>query len=542
LLLVSSTNTGDFMIKDIPKIEELNLEDTEEAINNNLKILLAKCKEVVRIKIDNSENSNKNITSNRFTEEELLLIEKAYWFCVKAHEGVKRKSGEPFYLHPVLATLYQLHLFKKTDVITVICCLLHDTVEDSEQRSQKLLEVELAFGSEVKKIVDALTNIRGSITEEAETFAKLLLSMITDYRVILIKLCDRLHNMYTLGGHKNPDKRMQIADETLQFFVPIAQRLGVWNLKIELEELAFKYKDYDKYTKIKNEHKERLIIDSAYYTELEDGFKKILMTYNIDCDFLIDHKTKYQIYTLMKENNQEQKEIQNYFSVVISLKSNNVFECWTALGIILSHYPQAGRIADYINFPKFNQFRSLKTTVYDGKGKKVEVLIRTNEMEETARNGIIQDLDVKKEFKTLDLTEREISILKHWIDEIVDNLKIDAVETIWDLMKINYYQKEINVFCNNKYYRLPEGASALDLAWIAYKNKTFYLEKTIINNKDVHYSIQLKKSDKVDFVFSDQPTINKNWLNSVIMFKPIANIYQYLKESYTYYGPKESNY
>jgi len=530
------------MIKDLPQISELNLEDTEEAINNNLKILLDKCKEVVRIKIDNSENSNKNITSNRFTKDELLLIEKAYRFCVKAHKGAKRKSGEPFYLHPVLATLYQLHLFKKTDVITVICCLLHDTVEDSEKRSQKILEVELAFGSEVKKIVDALTNIRGSITEEAETFAKLLLSMITDYRVILIKLCDRLHNMYTLEGHKNPDKRMQIADETLQFFVPIAQRLGVWNLKNELEELAFKYKDYELYSKIKNEHKKRLIIDSTYYTELEDGFKKILMTYNIDCDFLIDHKTKYQIYTLMKENNQEQKEIQNYFSVVISLKSNNVFECWTALGIILSHYPQAGRIADYINFPKFNQFRSLKTTVYDGKGRKVEVLIRTNEMEETARNGIIQDLDVKKEFKTLDLTEREISILKLWIDEIVDNQKIDAVETIWDLMKINYYQKEINVFCNNKYYRLPEGASALDLAWIAHKNKTFYLEKTFINNKDVHYSIQLKKNDKVDFVFSDQPTINKNWLNSVIMFKPIANIYQYLKESYTYYGPKRPNY
>ncbi len=530
------------MINGLPQITELNLEDTDEAVNSNLQILLKKCREVVKIKSDTLENTNGSILANRFNEEEIKQIEDAYNFCVEAHKGVYRKSGEPYYLHPVLATLYQLHLFKKTDVTTVISCLLHDSVEDSEKRSQKLLEVELAFGSEVKKIVDALTNIRGSITEEAETFAKLLLSMITDYRVILIKLCDRLHNMYTLGGHDKQEKRVQIAEETLQFFVPIAQRLGVWNLKNELEELAFKYKDYELYSKIKKEHKERLIIDSAYYTELEDGFKKILMTYNIDCDFLIDHKTKYQIYTLMKENNQEQKDIQNYFSVVISLKSNVVFECWTALGIILSHYPQAGKIEDYVNFPKFNQFRSLKTTVYDGKGKKVEVLIRTNEMEETARNGIIQDLDVKKEFKTLDLTESEISIVKNWIDEIVDEHKIDAVETIWDLMKINYYQKEINVFCNNQYYRLPEGASALDLAWIVHKNKTFYLEKTIINSKDVHYSIQLKKSDKVDFVFSDKPTINKNWLKSVIMLKPIANIYQYIKESYTYYGPKQSNY
>ena len=231
------------MIKNLPKIEELNLEDTKEAVNSNLQILLKKCREVVKIKADTLENANDSILANRFTEEEIKVIEEAYKFCVKAHDGVKRKSGEPYYTHPVLATLYQLHLFKKTDVTTVISCLLHDTVEDSPKRQQKLLEVENAFGSEVKKIVDALTNIRGSITEEAETFAKLLLSMITDYRVILIKLCDRLHNMYTLDGHKNSEKKMQIADETLQFYVPIAQRLGVWNLKNELEELAFKYKD-----------------------------------------------------------------------------------------------------------------------------------------------------------------------------------------------------------------------------------------------------------------------------------------------------------
>ena len=521
-------------ISDLKKIIDYGV--SNEAVMYNWHLLKNKCEEgvIIRTHVDGEPKTIKK--EKRFTDEEINIIEEAYNFCEESHRGKTRKSGEPYYTHPLLATLYQLHIFPITDATSVAACLLHDVVEDSEKRGETLAKIESKFGDKIKTVVDGLTNIRGPVTEEPESFAKLLFSMIADYRVILIKLCDRLHNLYTLDGHNKPDKQIEIATETLEFFVPIAQRLGVWALKNELEELAFKHKDAKIFEQIKKEHIEQLKIDENYCNELQSGIKNILSTNNIECAFVIEHKTLYHIYSIMQEKNVEQKSIENYFSVVVVLQSNDVLECWRALGAILGHYPRAEQmIYDYINFPKFNQFRSLRTVVFDGQGRKVEVLIRTSEMEETAKNGIIKGLYEKEECKTLDLTDEELSILKKWVDEMIKERGADALGAIWDLMKINYYQKEIYAFANTKKYRLPEGATALDLALISYKNQAFYLEKTIVNGKDVHYSVLLNDKDNVSFVFSNQPTINKNWINSVVMFKPIANIYHYLTESFPYY-------
>ena len=332
-------------------------------IEGNLLILLNKCRE--------------------FDDIDLLKIQKAYRYTIASHEKEFRKNKEPYYTHPLLATLYYLYIFDFPDTNSIAACLLHDTAEHSKNPEEKLEDIEKKFGLEVRKLVNGLTNIRGTKTDEALSFSKLMLEMIKDYRVMLIKLCDRLHNLVTLDGIKDETKRRIIAEESLKFFVPIAKWIGVWKLKQHLEEKAFSYLDPENYKIIKDNLSKKFLEFAGLIKELEHKVKQVMKYYGVDCNTSVTHKSHYELYQLMEKGAKSIEDIDNFYSFVIYLNNNDVPYCYFVLGILYKYFTPF-EMRDYIAFPKFNQYQSLLTYLYNEDRKKIEVLIRTLEMDDIA--------------------------------------------------------------------------------------------------------------------------------------------------------------
>ena len=450
------------------------------------------------------EECMENVKTYIKRPENIELIQKAYDFAYEHHKGQFRKSGEPYVIHviQVANTLAEMHCGPKT----IAAGLLHDTVEDCEGVTTETI-TEL-FGEEIATLVDAVTKI-GAIKfkDEEEYLAsnhrKLFIAMAKDIRVILIKLADRLHNMRTLQ-YMRPEKQKKIARETLSVYAPIAHRLGISEIKNELEDLSFKYLDYKKYEEIKDLVKQRESDRNEQVQEMISDIEAILKEYNIQYRIFGRSKHFYSIYKKMITKNKRFEEILDLLAIRII--TDSVVHCYEILGYIHAKYrPIPGRFKDYIAMPKANMYQSLHTTIVEpGHGNIFEIQIRTEEMDAIAERGVAAHWKYKENRNyTPEYEQKEIEDKLSWFRDfsmMTDEESEDPLEYM-DVLQKDIF--EANVYCltpRGKVIALPSGSCPIDFA---YRIHTEVGNKTVgakVNGAIVPLNTPLKTGDVVDIL------------------------------------------
>jgi len=446
---------------------------------------------------------------NKFDEGRLARIEKAFRFANAAHDGIRRKSGEPYIIHPIaVAKIVAKDI--GLGATSIVAAILHDVVEDTEYR---LSDIESMFGEKVAKIVDGLTKLSGDFdSRQALTLKKMLMTLSEDVRVILIKIADRLHNMQTLDSMP-ANKKPKIAGETLFLYVPLAHRLGLYTIKTELEELSFKYKHPEEFNQItyllhNQEEKRNYLIH-----EFIKPIKEKLHEENFDCEVTHRLKSSYSIWQKMQKKGVSFNEIYDILAIRIVIKPNpNTSEkrqCFDVLSIVTDIYkPKPDRIRDWINLPKVNGYESLHVTVMGPQGKWVEVQIRTERMDEIANRGFASHY----RYKDISTFENE---LETWIERIRDHLKnpdSDAFEFLDDF-KLNLYGSDINVFTpKGDMISIPQGSTIIDLAYEIHSDLGNKCIGAKINMKLVPISHVLENGDQIEILTSKNQTPKLEWL------------------------------
>ena len=444
-------------------------------------------------------------------EANLEIIEKAYVFSAKAHHGQIRLNGEPYLMHPleVAAILTKLHL----DEASVATGLLHDTVEDTYAT---LDQIEDAFGKEIAALVDGVTKISrisfGTHEEQqAENFRKMIIAMAKDIRVILIKLADRVHNMRTLK-FVTPEKKVEIATETLDIYAPLANRLGIFWVKGELEDLSLLYLEPDIYhdleKKVSAKKKER----EKYVVEVIRIINEKMEQFGIRAEVSGRPKYYYSIFYKMEQERLEFDQI--YDLVAFRIIVPTLKDCYEALGIIHSVWtPVPGRFKDYINLPKANMYQSLHTTVIGPYGQRIEIQIRTGEMHQIAEYGIAAHWKYK-EAKTLDLVDDKrfawLRQLLEWQKDLKDPREF--LETV----RVDLFPDEVYVFTpKGDVKELPKGATPIDFAYSIHTAIGHHCVGAKVNGRLVPLKYQLKNGDSIEIITSSRQTPSKDWLKVV---------------------------
>lgn len=446
-----------------------------------------------------------------YPEANLEIIEKAYVFSAKAHQGQLRLNGEPYLMHPleVAGILTKLRL----DEASIATGLLHDTVEDTYAT---LEQIEEAFGEEIANLVDGVTKI-SRITfstreeQQAENFRKMIIAMAKDIRVILIKLADRVHNMRTLK-FISPDKQIEIARETLDIYAPLANRLGINWIKVELEDLSFLYLDPEAYhdleRKVAAKKKER----ERYVEEVIKIINEKMEEFGIKAEVSGRPKHFYSIYYKMKSENLEFDQI--YDLIAFRLIVPSVRDCYEALGIIHSIWtPVPGRFKDYINLPKANMYQSLHTTVIGPYGQRIEIQIRTEKMHRIAEYGIAAHWKYK-EGKKLELVDDKRFA---WLRQLVEWQKdLKDPKEFLETVRVDLFPDEVYVFTpKGDVKELPRGATPIDFAYSIHTDIGHHCAGAKVNGKIVPLSYQLKNGDMVEIITSPRQTPSKDWLKVV---------------------------
>lgn len=469
-------------------------------------------------------------TSRRRLEKgDKELIRKAFELAVEAHKDMRRKTGEPYIYHPIaVAQICAEEIGLGTT--SIICGLLHDTVEDTEIT---LADIEGMFGERVAKIIDGLTKISGVFDQtsslQAENFRKMLLTLSDDIRVILIKLADRLHNMRTLDSMAR-DKQIKIASETLYLYAPLAHRLGLNAIKTELEDLGLKYTHTEAYDEIIEKLEESEPERKKFIQKFIDPIKDILKEQGFKCKIYGRPKSVYSIYNKIKNKGVPFEEIYDLFAIRIvcdSLPENEKSDCWRIYSIITDFYhPSPERLRDWISTPKANGYESLHTTVMGPEGNWVEVQIRTERMDEIAEKGYAAH------WKYKDTASEKESQLEEWISkirEMLESAEENALDFIDDF-KLNLFAEEIFVFTPNGEMRtIPSGATALDFAFEIHTKIGEHCIGAKVNHKLVPLSYKLKGGDQVELLTSKKQTPTEDWLGFVITAKAKAKIKHVLK-------------
>jgi guanosine-3',5'-bis(diphosphate) 3'-pyrophosphohydrolase len=439
------------------------------------------------------------------------LLKKAYVFSAKVHLGQVRLSGEPYLNHPleVAGILTQLRL----DIASVATGLLHDTVEDT---LTTLKEIQENFGEEIAQLVDGVTKIsqislRSSEEGQAENFRKMILAMVNDIRVILIKLADRLHNMRTLKYH-SPEKQVEIAQETLDIYSPLAHRLGIDWVKSELENLAFQYLHPRIYEdiqhKIARKEKERM----RYIDEVKRTLMKKLYENHIEGEVTGRLKQIYSIYLKMKDQNIDFDQVFDItaFRVVV----NSIKECYDVLGIIHSLWkPIPGKFKDYIGLPKENMYQSLHTSVIGPYGERIEIQIRTYEMHRIAEEGIAAHWKYKEGKAFEEADDKRFTWLRQLL-EWQHDLK-DAAEFI-ESVKVDLFPNEVYIFTpKGAVKQFPIGATPIDFAYSIHSDVGNHCVGAKVNGKIVPLRYELRSGDTVEITTSPNQKPSKDWLKFV---------------------------
>ena len=445
-------------------------------------------------------------------------IRRAYSLAYKAHNGVRRRSGEPYIIHPIAVAMIaakEIGLGSKS----VISALLHDVVEDTDYT---LEDIDHMFGPKITTIIDGLTKISGVFDTEsmqAENFRKMLLTLSDDVRVILVKLADRLHNMRTLGSMPT-HKQYKIAGETLYMYAPLAHRLGLYAIKTELEDLSFKYKEPNIYndieSKILSSEKKRL----AFINKFSLPIINKLARYKLDFEIKGRTKSIYSIWQKMQKKGVPFSEIYDVFAIRIvfntDIKEQEKTLCWNIYSVVTDHYqPNPDRLRDWVSTPKANGYEALHTTVMGPGGNWVEVQVRSKRMDEIAEKGYAAHWKYKSD-------NSSSGELDHWIDTIRDLLKqpnSDALEFL-DEFKLNLFTSEIFVFApDGSLRRLAKKSTALDFAFDIHSEVGSKAIGAKVNHKLVPLSYILHSGDQVEIIKSDKQTPKREWLEFVTTAK-----------------------
>ncbi len=454
--------------------------------------------------------------------ETLKRVRKAFDVAHDAHKDVRRKSGEAYIFHPIAVAKIcgeEIGL----GATSIICALLHDTVEDTDL---SLDDIETMFGKKEAQIIDGLTKISDivdyNVSIQAENFRKILLTLSEDVRVILIKLADRLHNMRTLGSMRR-DKQLKIASETLFLYAPMAHRLGLHAIKTELEDLSLKIQEPESYQEIQSKLEKTQDVRKRFINQFSLPIKKALEEIGMKFDIKGRPKSVYSIWNKMQKKKVPFEEVYDLFAIRIIIDSeqqNEKTDCWRAYSIVTDFYqPNIDRLRDWISAPKANGYESLHTTVMSPTGKWVEVQIRTRRMDEIAEKGFAAHWKYKE--------GGEESQFDKWINqirELLENHDADALDFIDDF-KLNLYDEEIFAFTpNGDMKSLPYGASALDFAFAVHTQVGEHCLGAKVNNKLVPLSHQLKSGDQVEILTSQTQKPKEDWLGYVKTHKAKSKI------------------
>lgn len=462
-------------------------------------------------------------------KEDKKKIRLAFNTSLEAHKDMRRRSGEPYIYHPIaVAQIVAEEIGLGTT--SIICALLHDTVEDTHYT---LEDIEGLFGKKVASIIDGLTKISGVFDHtthsiQAENFRKMLLTLSDDVRVILIKLADRLHNMRTLSVMPR-DKQLKIASETAYLYAPLAHRLGLYAIKSEMDDLVLKYTEPEIFktidSKIQESRKEREKFIAEFIKPVVQEFKEQGMKFDIKGR----PKSIHSIWNKMKKQGVTFEEIYDLFAIRIIIDSdpeNEKSDCWKAYSIVTDYYvPNPDRLRDWISTPKANGYESLHTTVMSSSGKWVEVQIRTRRMDEIAEKGYAAHWKYKEA-----ANESTLDIWINRIREMLENPESNALDFIEEF-KLNLFSDEMFVFTPKGELRtLPVGATALDFAFeihSAIGNKCIGAK---VNHKLVPISHKLQSGDQVEIITSAKQHPKDDWLSFVVTAKAKTKIKDALKE------------
>ena len=464
-------------------------------------------------------------------EDDWKLIKRAFFLAKEAHQGVRRRSGEPYLLHPIAVAKIVIEEIG-LGVKSVVAALLHDVVEDTDYTVE---DIERIFGHKIASMVDGLTKMSGvfnaDTSAQAEYFRKVLLTLSDDVRVILIKIADRLHNMRTLG-YMPKDKQIKITGETIHLFAPLAYRLGLFPIKSELEDLCMKYRFPDEYNEIQQKIEKTEPERQQYINKFCAPIHAILQKNGIEYEISGRVKSVYSIWSKMQRKQIPFEEVYDLFAIRIVFKAlpfpSEKTQCWQIYSSITDIYtPKPDRLRDWISMPKANGYEALHSTVMGADGIWVEVQIRTQRMEEIADHGFAAHW----KYKHATLSQNE-DAFDNWLGKIREALSgstENAVEFL-DNFKLSLYTSEITVFTpKGEQRKLPFGATALDFA---YDIHTRIGNKAIgakINHKIEPVTKQINSGDQIEIITADNASPKPEWIDIVVTTKAKQAIASYLK-------------
>lgn len=470
------------------------------------------------------------ISYQTLSDDDKILIRSAFEVAVDAHKNQRRKSGEAYVFHPIaVAKIVASEI--GLDATSIASALLHDVVEDSEYT---LDDIDRMFGETVARIVNGLTKIAGlnkdmNTSQQAENFRKMLLTLNDDVRVIIIKIADRYHNMLTMDSMPE-HKQVKIASETLYIYAPLAHRIGLYNIKTELEDLSLKYTEpevyKDIYDKIEDSKEDQLEYIDSFSAIIDISLKKEKLKYTLKGRM----KSIFSIRKKMKAQNVIFNEIYDKFAIRIIYKSdpqNEKFLAWKIYSIVTDHFtPNPVRLRDWISSPKSTGYEALHITVMGPKGRWVEVQIRSERMHEIAEKGYAAHY----KYKHGNQKEQGIDIWLNKLQEALENSTANAVDFVEEF-KLNLYAKEIFVFTpNGELKSLPKGATPLDFAFNIHTEVGMHTRGAKVNGKLVPLNTTLQSGDQVEIITSEQAKPNQNWLDYATTARARAKIKSSLRE------------
>ena len=459
------------------------------------------------------------------------LLRTAFEMAANAHKTMRRKSGEPYILHPIAVAMICVEEIG-LGVRSTICALLHDTVEDTDI---SLEDVEMEFGTEIAKIVDGLTKISGVIdtntSQQAENFKKILLTLTDDPRVILIKLADRLHNMRTLD-HMKREKQLKIASETVWVYAPLAHRMGLYSIKTELEDLSMKYMEPESYKDIAKKLSETKRERTRYINEFIRPIREKLVAADFDFEIYGRPKSIHSIWNKIKKKSVAFEEVYDLFAIRVILNAppeKEKEQCWKVYSMITDEYnPSPERLRDWLSNPKSNGYEALHTTVMGPQGKWVEVQIRTKRMNEIAEKGLAAHFKYKegKDGNDEDRFDKWFGQIR----EVLGAPDTDGVDFLQDF-KTSFLAEEIYVYTpKGEVKMLPTGSTALDFAFSIHSAIGTKCIGAKVHHKLVPIGHKLRSGDQIEIITSNKQKPSEDWLSMVVTAKAKNKIKDSLRE------------
>jgi len=459
-------------------------------------------------------------------DADLDIIDRAYIYSARVHDGQVRLSGEPYLSHPLEVAGILADM--KLDVVSVASGLLHDVIEDTHATPE---EINAMFGEKITHIVSGVTKLSvlpfssGSQARQAESIRKMILAMADDIRVILIKLADRLHNMKTLESHSEK-KRVKIAQETLDIYAPIAGRLGIYWIKKELEDISFMYLQPEEFSKIEKHVNQDREEGEKYIETVKSFIKKKMDEHNLKGEVLGRYKYFYSIYKKMISQNLAFEEVYDIIAFRIIL--DTIQQCYEALGLTHSLWkPVAKKFKDYIGVPKPNMYQSLHTTVIGPFGERIEIQIRTREMDQVAKSGIAAHWSYK-EGKRFD---EKMTKTFSWIQDLVENQEdFRDPDEFLENVRIDLFPDEVYIFTpRGEIKSILRGATPVDFAYLIHTEVGNQCTGAKVNGRIVPLQYELKTGDTVEIITSKKSHPSKDWLNFVKTVKARSRIRQWIK-------------